>query len=48
MPLERKGRHVIEQGAALLGEACGVALEPSDVELPHEEWADHWAAGGDG
>jgi heptosyltransferase I len=42
--LERKGRHVIEQGVALLGEACGVALEPGGVELPHEEWADHWAA----
>jgi heptosyltransferase-1 len=42
--LERNGRHVIEQGAALLGEACGVALEPGNVELPHEEWADHWAA----
>ena len=42
--LERKGRHVIEQGAALLGEACGVALEPGGVELPHEEWADNWAA----
>ncbi len=43
MPLERKGRHVIEQGAALLGEACGISLEPGGVELPHEEWADHWA-----
>jgi heptosyltransferase-1 len=42
--LERRGRHVVEQGAALLGEACGVALEPEGVELPHEEWADHWAA----
>ncbi len=42
--LERKGTHVIEQGAALLGEACGVALEPGGVELPHEEWADNWAA----
>jgi heptosyltransferase I len=42
-PIERKGRHVIEQGAALLGEACGVTLEPVDVELPHEQWADHWA-----
>jgi heptosyltransferase I len=41
--LERRGRHVIEQGAALLGEACGVALEPGGVELPHEAWADHWA-----
>jgi len=43
-PLERKGSHVIEQGAALLGEACGISLEPSGVELPHEEWSDHWAA----
>jgi heptosyltransferase-1 len=43
MPLERKGAHVIEQGAALLGLACGVALEAADVELPHEEWADAWA-----
>ena len=42
--LERTGGHVIEQGAALLGEACGVALEPKDVELPHDEWADLWAA----
>ena len=41
---ERRGRHVIEQGAALLGEACGISLEPGSVELPHEEWADHWAA----
>ncbi len=41
--LERWGTHVIEQGAALLGEACGVALEPGGVELPHEEWADNWA-----
>jgi heptosyltransferase-1 len=42
--LKRKGVHVIEQGAVLLGEACGVALEPDGVELPHEDWADHWAA----
>jgi heptosyltransferase-1 len=42
-PLERKGRHVMEQGAALLGEACGVALEAGGVELPHEGWADAWA-----
>lgn len=39
----RTGRHVMDQGAALLGEACGVALEPEDVALPHEEWADLWA-----
>ncbi len=43
-PLKREGRHVIEQGAALLGEACGVSLQPGRVELPHEEWADRWAA----
>jgi heptosyltransferase-1 len=42
-PLERKGAHVIEQGAALLGEGCGVALEAEGVELPREEWADEWA-----
>ena len=43
-PLERKGRHVMDQGAALLGEACGVALVAGMVELPHEGWADAWAA----
>jgi heptosyltransferase-1 len=43
-PLERRGKHVMEQGAALLGEACGVALELGDMELPHEKWADAWAA----
>jgi heptosyltransferase-1 len=42
--LERKGRHVIDQGVALLGEACGVTLQPEGVALPHEEWADDWAA----
>jgi heptosyltransferase-1 len=41
--IERRGRHVMEQGAALLSEACGVPLQAGDVELPHEEWADHWA-----
>ncbi|MGA8938931.1 MAG: glycosyltransferase family 9 protein, partial [Acidobacteriaceae bacterium] len=41
--LQRSGRHVIEQGVALLGEACGVGLDAGAVELPHEEWADHWA-----
>jgi heptosyltransferase-1 len=40
----RSGRHVIEQGAGLLGEACGIALEPDAVDLPHDEWADNWAA----
>ncbi|MGA7158832.1 MAG: lipopolysaccharide heptosyltransferase I [Acidobacteriaceae bacterium] len=42
--LQRNGQHVVEQGAALLGEACGVELTAGSVELPHEEWADHWAA----
>jgi lipopolysaccharide heptosyltransferase I len=40
----RIGRHVVEQGAALLGAACSIALEPAPVVLPHEEWADSWAA----
>ena len=43
-PLERKGAHVIEQGVALLSEACEVRLEPDGVKLPHEQWADSWAA----
>ncbi len=48
--VQRHGRHVVEQGAALLGEACGVALELAPVTLPHEAWADLWAAevAGDG
>jgi heptosyltransferase-1 len=41
--LMRSGAHVAEQGAALLGEACGMVLEPRAVDLPHEEWADAWA-----
>jgi heptosyltransferase-1 len=40
----RLGKHVVEQGAALLGAACSIALEPALVELPHEAWADDWAA----
>ena len=32
--LKRAGTHVVEQGAALLGEACGIALTPGDVTLP--------------
>jgi len=42
--LRRRGRHVIEQGAALVGEACGIALESAAVDLPHEEWSDNWAS----
>jgi heptosyltransferase-1 len=41
--LTRKGAHVVGQGTELLGEACGLSLEPRAVELPHEEWADAWA-----
>ena len=39
----RIGTHVVEQGAALLGAACGVALEPAAVRLPHIAWPDEWA-----
>jgi len=40
----RSQPHVVEQGAALLADACGIALEPAVVELPREPWADQWAA----
>ena len=40
----RIGTHVVDQGAALLGAACSIALEPARVRLPHEAWADEWAA----
>jgi heptosyltransferase-1 len=39
----RRGAHVVEQGAALLGEACGVELTPGVVEIPHAQWAEQWA-----
>jgi heptosyltransferase-1 len=42
--LQRRGAHVVEQNAALLGEACGIALKPAAVQLPHTAWADDWAA----
>jgi heptosyltransferase-1 len=41
--LTRKHRHVVEQGAALLGEACGVELSAADVELPRNPEAEFWA-----
>ena len=41
----RRGAHVVEQGAALLGEAAGIELAPVAVDLPRETWADSWAAG---
>jgi heptosyltransferase-1 len=40
----RTGTHVVEQGAALLGAACSIELQPAPVRLPHEPWADDWAA----
>ncbi len=40
----RIGKHVVEQGAALLGSACSIALQPAAVQLPDEGWADDWAA----
>jgi heptosyltransferase-1 len=42
--VQRQGRHVVEQGAALLGAACGVALQPVMPELPKEPWAEAWAS----
>ncbi|HET6170307.1 MAG TPA: glycosyltransferase family 9 protein [Terracidiphilus sp.] len=40
----RTGEHVVEQGTALLSAACSVALQSAAVTLPHENWADNWAA----
>jgi heptosyltransferase-1 len=44
----RTGTHVVEQGAVLLGNACGIPLEPRAVSLPRdvraEAWAEVWAA----
>jgi heptosyltransferase-1 len=41
--LTRHGMHVVDQGAALLGDACGIALEPIPFAMPNEQWADNWA-----
>lgn len=41
--LTRRSSHVVEQGATLLGEACGLALEPADVALPRDARAEAWA-----
>ena len=41
--LTRRGAHVVEQGVALLCEACGVVLAPRAAALPREEWAENWA-----
>ena len=39
----RRGEHVVDQGAALLGEACHMSLQPIPAELPREPRAEHWA-----
>jgi heptosyltransferase-1 len=39
----RRGAHVVDQGAALLGAACGVPIEPGAVEIPRAQWAEQWA-----
>jgi heptosyltransferase I len=39
----RRGVHVVEQGAALLGDACGIELKPRAAALPRIEWAENWA-----
>ncbi|AEU34867.1 glycosyltransferase family 9 protein [Granulicella mallensis] len=41
--LARRGAHVVEQGAALLGEACGLKIVPVEISLPRVAWAEHWA-----
>ncbi len=41
--LVRQGAHVVEQGVALLGEACGMMLAPRAVALPRIAWAENWA-----
>jgi heptosyltransferase-1 len=39
----RQSTHVVEQGAALLAEACGVALQPKEFALPVIAAKEHWA-----
>jgi heptosyltransferase-1 len=39
----RRGIHVVDQGAVLLGDASGIRLEPAVVTLPRTEWAENWA-----
>jgi heptosyltransferase-1 len=41
--IPRGGTHVVQQGAALLGEACGVDLKPIPFALPRQDWAETWA-----
>jgi heptosyltransferase-1 len=41
--VQRNGAHVVQQGAALLSEACGVELAPAPFALPRQDWAEDWA-----
>lgn len=41
--IERKGIHVVEQGATLLGQATGIELSPAEVVLPRDPVAEAWA-----
>ncbi len=41
--IARKGTHVVEQGAALLGQATGIELSPAEVVLPRDPAAEAWA-----
>ncbi len=40
--MDRRGRHVVEQGCALLCDALGVELVPGAVELPVNGEAERW------
>jgi heptosyltransferase-1 len=41
--VQRRGSHVVEQGAALLAEACGMALQLKEFALPVIAAKEHWA-----
>jgi heptosyltransferase-1 len=41
--IARRGTHIVEQNAALLSAATGVALQPAAFSIPTEGWADNWA-----
>ncbi len=41
--IDRRGAHVVEQGAALLGEALDLELTPIAPELPRDPEAETWA-----
>jgi heptosyltransferase-1 len=41
--IERRGIHVVEMNANLLGEAVGLALTPRAITLPRQQWAEDWA-----